>query len=52
MTTGAARPREATVDVLIVGAGFAGLYAIQRFRSLGLEVLALEAGEDIGGTWY
>ena len=34
-------------DVLIVGAGFAGMYAIYRFRQQGLEPLALEAGP----TW-
>ncbi len=39
-------------DVLIVGAGFAGMYAIHRFRNQGLNVLALEAGSDVGGTWY
>lgn len=39
-------------DVLIVGAGFAGMYAIHRFRNQGLKVLALEAGSDVGGTWY
>lgn len=39
-------------DVLIVGAGFAGLYAIHRLRDQGLSVLALEAGSDVGGTWY
>ena len=39
-------------DVLIVGAGFAGMYAIHRFRNQGLSVLALEAGSDVGGTWY
>jgi cation diffusion facilitator CzcD-associated flavoprotein CzcO len=39
-------------DVLIVGAGFAGMYAVHRFRELGLTVKALEAGSDVGGTWY
>lgn len=39
-------------DVLVVGAGFAGLYAIYRFRALGLSVKVLEAGADLGGTWY
>jgi cyclohexanone monooxygenase len=39
-------------DVLIVGAGFAGMYAVHRFRELGLSVKALEAGSDVGGTWY
>lgn len=41
-----------TVDAVVVGAGFAGLYAIYRLRGLGLQVLAFEAGDDVGGTWY
>ncbi len=45
-------PKPGKPDVLIVGAGFAGMYAIHRFRSLGLQVLAVEAGADVGGTWY
>lgn len=40
------------VDVLVVGAGFAGLYAIHRFRSLGFVCCAIEAGDGVGGTWY
>lgn len=39
-------------NVLVVGAGFAGLYAAYRFRELGLKVQILEAGSDVGGTWY
>ncbi len=39
-------------DVLVVGAGFAGLYAAYRFRKLGLKVKVLEAGTGVGGTWY
>ncbi len=39
-------------DVVIVGAGFAGMYAIHRFRGLGLDLVAVEAGTDVGGTWY
>jgi cyclohexanone monooxygenase len=39
-------------DVLVVGAGFAGLYSLHRFRGLGLTVRVLEAGQDIGGTWF
>jgi len=39
-------------DVLVVGAGFAGMYAVYRFRELGLTVRVLEAGSDVGGTWY
>ena len=39
-------------DVVVVGAGFAGLYAVHTFRRLGYSVLGIEAGEDVGGTWY
>jgi cyclohexanone monooxygenase len=41
-----------TPDVLVVGAGFAGMYAIHRLRELGLSVQVFEAGSDVGGTWY
>ncbi|WP_078343097.1 flavin-containing monooxygenase [Mycobacteroides chelonae] len=40
------------VDVVVVGAGFAGLYALQRLRSQGLSVIVFEAGSDVGGTWF
>ena len=39
-------------DAIIVGAGFAGMYAIHKLRGLGLKVRAFEAGDDVGGTWY
>jgi cation diffusion facilitator CzcD-associated flavoprotein CzcO len=41
-----------TVDAVVVGAGFAGLYMLYRLRELGLTTKAFEAGNDIGGTWY
>jgi cation diffusion facilitator CzcD-associated flavoprotein CzcO len=41
-----------TVDVVVIGAGFAGLYALHRFRSDGLTVQAFEAADDVGGVWY
>lgn len=40
------------VDVLVVGSGFAGLYALHRLRELGHRVHAIEAAEDVGGVWY
>ncbi len=40
------------LDLLVVGAGFSGIYMLQRARALGLRALALEAGGDVGGTWY
>ena len=39
-------------DVLIVGAGFAGMYMLIRARELGFTALVVEAGDDVGGTWY
>ena len=42
----------ALLDVIVVGAGFAGLYAVYKFRRLGFSVRAFEAGDDVGGTWY
>jgi cation diffusion facilitator CzcD-associated flavoprotein CzcO len=39
-------------DVLIVGAGFAGMYMLHRMRGLGLSARVIEAGENVGGTWY
>lgn len=40
------------LDVIVVGAGFGGLYAIHKFREMGLSVQGFEAGGDIGGVWY
>ncbi|MGE4243121.1 flavin-containing monooxygenase [Ramlibacter sp.] len=41
-----------TVDAVIVGAGFAGLYAIKKLRDAGFRIQAFEQGDGIGGTWY
>jgi cyclohexanone monooxygenase len=40
------------LDALVVGAGFAGMYALHRLRGQGLDVRVVEAGSDVGGTWY
>ena len=46
-------PENATrLDVAIVGAGVAGLYAIYRLRKSGLQIRAYEAGDGVGGTWF
>ncbi|TDK50656.1 flavin-containing monooxygenase [Antarcticimicrobium luteum] len=42
---------EKPVDVLVVGAGWAGLYAAKYARDAGLSVLILEARDDPGGVW-
>ena len=41
-----------TVDAVVVGAGFGGLYMVHRLREAGLSVQGIEAGGDVGGTWY
>src|SRR5437879_9981210 len=41
-----------TYDVVVVGAGFAGMYMLHRLRALGLTVRVYEQGGDVGGTWY
>ena len=40
------------LDVIVVGAGFAGLYQLHRLRRLGFKVKVLEAGVELGGIWY
>jgi len=44
--------RESEFDVVIVGAGFAGLYALHRLRGMGFTVRIIEAASSVGGTWY
>lgn len=39
-------------DAVIVGAGVAGLYQLYRLREMGLKVKVIEAGSEVGGTWY
>jgi cation diffusion facilitator CzcD-associated flavoprotein CzcO len=51
----AERPPQAAeleYDAIIIGAGMSGLYQLYRLRELGLRVRVLEAGTDVGGTWY
>src|ERR1700726_1424532 len=49
-TSHAAGP--AAYDVVVVGAGFAGMYMLHRLRGQGLSVRVYEQGGDVGGTWY
>jgi cyclohexanone monooxygenase len=46
------RPTEKAYDVIVVGAGFAGLYLLYRLRKLGFRARALEAASGVGGTWW
>ncbi len=40
------------VDVVVVGAGFAGLRTLHTMRGMGLSVAVLEAADGVGGVWY
>src|SRR5713226_6026101 len=40
------------VDVVVTGAGFAGLYTLYRLRQMGLSARAFDSANDVGGTWY
>lgn len=42
----------ARFDVVVIGAGIAGIYALYRLRELGLRVRAFEEADGVGGTWY
>lgn len=39
-------------DALIIGTGFSGIRALIELKKLGISVITLEAGTDVGGTWY
>ncbi len=39
-------------DVVIVGAGFAGMYLLHLMRQAGIDAVVLEQGSGVGGTWY
>jgi cyclohexanone monooxygenase len=49
-TQRAAVPSE--IDVVIVGAGFAGMYMLHRLRGLGLSAIVFDVAGGVGGTWY
>ncbi len=46
------RPATPDHDVIIIGAGIAGMYQLYRLRELGLSVRVFETGSGVGGTWY
>src|SRR5579864_4164924 len=52
MSGGMASENNGQLDVVVVGAGFAGLYLLHRLRGLGLSAKLLESADDVGGTWY
>ena len=46
------RPSPDQFDVVVVGAGFAGMYLLHKMRQLGLSTRVYEQGTGVGGTWY
>ena len=50
MTT--AQPARSDLDVIVVGAGYSGLYLLHRLRAQGRRVRVVEAADGVGGTWY
>ncbi|MEO0371367.1 MAG: NAD(P)/FAD-dependent oxidoreductase [Pseudomonadota bacterium] len=40
------------LDVVIVGAGFSGIFALHRLRQLGFTARVIERASDVGGTWF
>jgi cation diffusion facilitator CzcD-associated flavoprotein CzcO len=52
MSTAETRTVPDHVDVVVVGAGFSGMYLLHKFRGMGLSAVVFEAGTDVGGTWY
>jgi cation diffusion facilitator CzcD-associated flavoprotein CzcO len=39
-------------EVIVVGAGVAGIYQIKRLVDLGIDAVVLDSAPDLGGTWY
>jgi cation diffusion facilitator CzcD-associated flavoprotein CzcO len=39
-------------EVIVVGAGVAGIYQIKRLADLGIDATVLDSAPDLGGTWY
>lgn len=52
MTTHDRAPAPSICDMVIVGAGFAGLYMLHKARGMGLSAVVFEAGDGVGGTWF
>ena len=39
-------------DVIVIGAGFAGLHMLHRLRAIGFSARVYEAAADVGGVWH
>ena len=45
-------PTPNTTDIVIVGAGFTGIYMAYKARELGFSLVGLERASGVGGTWF
>ena len=56
MTSTTHYPPEASAtehfDVVVIGAGVSGLYALHHMREMGLSVRAYDGAPTVGGTWW
>ncbi len=52
MTNAQKSTQPTRLDVIVVGAGFGGMYAVYKFREMGYDVAGIEAGGNVGGVWY
>ncbi|MBR1230672.1 NAD(P)/FAD-dependent oxidoreductase [Bradyrhizobium sp. AUGA SZCCT0182] len=53
MTEGTKAPRDKShYEVIVIGAGVAGIYQIKRLADLGVDATVLDGSPDLGGTWY
>lgn len=43
--------KRADYDAIIVGAGFAGIYQLYKFREFGLSAKVIDFAGDVGGVW-
>ncbi|KAJ3544356.1 hypothetical protein NM208_g3097 [Fusarium decemcellulare] len=50
--TNGSSPSELSADIIIVGGGFGGCYALYELRNMGYSVKLVEAGRDFGGVWH
>ncbi|MBC2669539.1 flavin-containing monooxygenase [Novosphingobium piscinae] len=49
MVSGEQKPQ---FDVVVIGAGVTGIYQTYLLEQAGLSVCGIEAGADVGGTWF
>src|SRR3954454_10614085 len=50
--SGMAEGNKTHYEVIVVGAGVAGIYQIKRLVDLGIDATVLDSAGDLGGTWY